>query len=272
MKLSVASLVLCAACAAPAPSTEPCQKPACVSFLVDETEAAFRDPQVLAVDDANEHWQISLGGKPLPEPESGHTIELVLGELRLVAQSWGRSGDEGDFTFPATPAEARRFAAALGVPAQEREPWRGELTGTLEAAAELVAGAEHLPLRFTLTNTGPVALWFMDGGRGRNELGRDNRFTFVIEREGERLPTRELDDFGGLGSYRRLAPGESHAFELDLAHWNRLDRAGQYRLRASYEAELLPGEFEPAKPQPPGWYSHLTRTRSVSAALTLVLR
>jgi hypothetical protein len=166
----------------------------------------------------------------------------------------------------------RRRAAALGVRALEREPWRGELGAQLEAAGELAAGAEHLPLRFTLTNTGPVALWFMDGGRGRNQLGRDNRFTFAIEREGERLPTLELDDLGGLGSFRRLAPGESRALELDLAHWTRLDRAGHYTLRASYEAELLPAEFEPGKPLPPGWYAHLTRTRSVSAALTLVLR
>jgi hypothetical protein len=260
-------LLVCACAGAP-----PAPQPACVRLCVDRAEVGFHDPQVLAVDDANERWQISLGGKPLPEPGSGHTIELVLGELRLAAQSWGRSGDEGDFTFAATPAEARALAAALGVPAREREAWRGELTGTLAAEGELAAGAEHLPLRFTLTNSGPVALWFLDGGRGRNELGRDNRFTFEVEREGEHLATRELVDFGGLGGYRRLAPGESHVLELDLAHWIRPQRAGCYDVRASYEAELLPAEFEPGKPLPPGWYSHLTHTRSVQAALTLVLR
>jgi hypothetical protein len=270
VKLQAALLALCAACALPAHSSAPA--PAPVQFLVDGLETAFHDPQVLSIDDANETYEIVLGGKPLPEPEGGHTIALVHGALRLPAQSWGRSGDEGDFCFRATPAEARAFAAALGVPAREREPWRGELSGKLEPVGELAAGAEHLPLRFTLTNTGPVALWFMDGGRGRNELGRDNRFTFAIERDGVRLATRELPDFGGMAVDRKLEPGESHVLELDLAHWIRLERAGKYAVRASYEADLMPGEFEPGKALAMGWYTHLERTRSVQAGLVIDAR
>jgi len=161
---------------------------------------------------------------------------------------------------------------ALGLPARQREPWRGELSAKLEPVGELALGSEHLPLRFTLTNTGPVALWFMDGGRGRNELGRDNRFTFVIERDGEQLATRELMDFGGLGVYRRLEPGESHALELDLSHWIRFERPGRYEVRANYEAELMPAQYEPGSELPLGWYSYLTHTRGVTASLALELR
>jgi hypothetical protein len=261
-------LVLLCACAGTVPAT----RTDCVRLLVDEQEVAFHDPQVLAIDDANETFQIALGGKPVSEPEGGHTIALVLGELRLPVQSWGRSGDVGDFEFRATPAQASTFAAALGVPARERAPWRGELTGGLEPAAELVAGAEHLPLRFTLTNSGPVALWFMDGGRGRNELGRDNRFTIVVERDGQQLATRDLMDFGGMAVERRLEPGASHALELDLAHWIQLERPGRYEVHASYEAELLPAEYEPGGALPLGWYTHLVRRRNVEARLTLELR
>jgi len=265
MKIPLLLLLLCA-CAGtvPAPRTE------CVRLIVDQQELAFHDPQVLSIDDANETYRIALGGKALPE--GGHAIELVLGELRLPAQSWGRSGDEGDFYFQASAGEARAFAAALGVPAREREPWRGELWGKLEELGELAAGAEHLPLRFTLTNSGPVPLWFHDGGRGRNELGRDNRFTFEVERDGEKLATRELMDFGGMGVERRLEPGESYTLELDLAHWIRLERPGRYEVRASYEADLMPAEYGPGSALPLGWYSHLMRTRSVKAELTLELR
>jgi hypothetical protein len=269
MKLSTVLFALCAACAEPAPSVVPA--PAPVRLVVDGSETAFHDPWVLSIDDANELYEITLSGNAL-DTEHSHTIALVLGELELVAQSWGSSGDVGDFFFQASAAQARAFAAALGVTAREREPWRGVLTGKLEAVGEFAAGAEHLPLRFTLTNTGPVAVWFMDGGRGRNELGRDNRFTFVIERDGERLATRELVDFGGMGAYRRLAPGESRALELDLAHWIRLERAGKYELRASYEAELMPADFEPGKALPNGWHAHVGRTRSVQAEQTIVVR
>src|SRR5690349_7929367 len=230
-------VLLCACAHVPEPPRD------CVRLLVDGAEAAFHDPQVLAIDDANEAYRIALGGKPVSE--GGHAITLVLGELRLTAQSWGRSGDEGDFYFQASATQARSFAAALGVPAREREPWPGELTGKLEAVGELAAGSEKMPLRFTLTNTGPVTLWFHDGGRGRNELGRDNRFSFEIEREGEKLATRELMDFGGIGVERRLAPGESRTLELALAHWIRLGRPGRHEGEASYEAELMPAEYEP---------------------------
>jgi len=260
-------LVLLCACAASVPAP----REACVRLLIDDAQAPFHDPQVLAIDDANETYEITLGGKAL-DTAHPHTIELTLGDLRLVAQSWGSSGDAGDFTFRASAAQARAFAAALGVSARERPPWRAVLTGKLEPLGELAAGAEHLPLSFTLTNTGPVAVWFLDGGRGRNELGRDNRFTFVIERDGERLATRELMDFGGLGVERRLAPGESHALELDLAHWSRLERAGKYVLRASYEAELMPADYEPGKALPNGWHAHVGRTKSVEAGLTIELR
>ena len=264
MKTQMLVVLLCACAHVPEPPRD------CVRLLVDDAEAAFHDPQVLSVDDANETWRIALGGKPVAE--GGHAIALVLGELRLPVQSWGRSGDEGDFYFQANAAEARSFAAALGVPARERNPWPGEVTGKLEAAGELAAGAEHLPLRFTLTNSGPVPLWFHDGGRGRNELGRDNRFSFEIEREGEKLATRELMDFGGMGVERRLAPGESRTLELDLAHWIRLERPGRYEVRASYEADLMPAEYQPGAGLPMGWYSHLVHTRSVQARLVFDAR
>ena len=267
MKLLLPLALLCS-CAAtvPAPPKE------CVRLLVDGEEAAFHDPQVFSIDDANETWSIVFAGKPVSEAEGGHTIALVLGELRLPVQSWGRSQDVGDFTFRATPTQARTFAEALGVPAHARAPWRGELTGSLEPAGEIAAGAEHLPLRFTLKNTGPVALWFADGGRGRNELGRDNRFTFEIERDGERLATRPLVDFGGMAVERRLEPGESHALELDLAHWIRLERPGRYEVRASYEADLMPAEYEPGAASSMGWYSYLVHTRSVQARLAIEVR
>jgi hypothetical protein len=269
LKHLFALLALSTACAQPAPAPEP---RACARFLVDEQETAFHDPQVLSISDSNELYAISLGGKPLQGSQSGHTLALVLGELRLDASSWGSSGEQGDFTFQATAAQARAFADGLGVPALARVPWPCELGATLAPVGELAAGAEQQLLRFTLTNKGPEALWFVDGGRGRNELGRDNRFTIEIEREGERLETRALFDHGGLGVYRRLAPGESHELVLDLAHWNRLERAGEYVVRAIYEADLLPAGFEPGKALPPGWYSHLVRQRSVQASLAFQLR
>ncbi|HEU4418458.1 MAG TPA: hypothetical protein VFT55_05935 [Planctomycetota bacterium] len=257
-------------CAAPAAPIAPVSAP--VRLLVDESETAFHDANVLAIDDANAQFNVMLATKSPIDTARAHTIVLVLADLRLAGSSFGSHDGGSSVVFRATSEQARAVASGLGIPAQEREAWRGVLTGQLEPVGEPTAGAEHLPMRFLLTNTGPVALWFLDGGRGRNELGRDNRFSFEIEREGERLPTRELHDFGGMGVFRRLAPGQSWTLELDLAHWRVLERTSTYRLRAKYEAELMPADYEPGQDLPMGYYSHLNRTRTVAAELTLVLR
>jgi hypothetical protein len=202
---------------------------------------------------------------------TSHTFELVAGDTRLTSNSWGSSGDEIWGMFEATPTEARRLAASLQVPVHDRAPWLGQLEGRFEPRGKVTAGATTAPVTFTLTNTGPCAVWLLDGGRQRNQLGRDNRFTFTIVRGGERLELRRVEDFGGLGTYRRLQPGASHAFAVDLAHWATFDRAATYTIEASYEAALMPADFEPSKELPPGWHSHLQRTRTVRACLDLVV-
>jgi len=270
--LAVLLFVVPGSCAGPEAPIAPAPAPASVHLLIDETDTAFHDANVLAIDDANAQFNVTLATKTPIESGRPHTIVLALANLRLTGSSFGSHDGGSNVTFRVTAQQARAVASGLGIPAQEREAWRGELTGQLEPVGEPSAGAEHLPMRFLLTNTGPVALWFLDGGRGRNELGRDNRFTFEIEREGERLPTREIFDFGGKGVYRRLAPGQAWTLAFDLAHWRVLERAGTYRLRAKYEAELMPAEYQPGQSLPMGYYSHLNRTRTVEAELMLVVR
>jgi hypothetical protein len=260
----------CGSCAGVPTAADPVPEP--VRLIVDGVEKAFRDPQVLSIADAQEAFQVTLVAGRLADDGGSSQIGLALGHLRLVACAWSNDGDDAWFVFPATPAQARSFAHALGVPAREREPWRGELAGALEPVGAAAAGAATWPLRFTMTNAGPVALWFLDGGRGRNRLGRDNRFTFTIERDGERLATQQVEDFGGLGAWRRLAPREAFTFAIDLAHWCAPERPGRYTIRASYEAELMAGEFEPGKAMAVGWYTHLRRVRNVPTELVLEVR
>jgi hypothetical protein len=253
----------------PAPAADPAPAPAPVHLLIDGVEAPFHDPQVLALDDANEHFHVVLATANHTEQGS---FALVHGDASLPASSWGRSGEESYVVVTTTAPQARALASALGVPARERPAWPGRLSGLLESAGPVAAGAEHVPMRFQITNTGPVAFSFVDGGRGRNELGRDNRFTFVVERNGERLPIRTVDDFGGLGVYRRLEPQGTWTLTLDLGHWCRFDRPGQYRVTATHDAELMPAEYQPGEALPMGWYSFLLRNRKVSAEAVLTVQ
>ncbi|MFY9343365.1 MAG: hypothetical protein WAT39_12790, partial [Planctomycetota bacterium] len=259
-----------AACAGP-PSSLPVAS-AGVRLVVDAVEVAFTEPRVLSIDDANERYQVTLTTALVADTGRGLAALLQGGGANLACSSAGRDGAATWLVFPATPAEARAIAAALGVPAQSRAPWPARCEALLSTVAEVTAGAASVPLRFELRNTGEVAVWFMDGGRGRNRLGRDNRFQFAVQCNGVPVAIERVEDFGGIGCYRRLGPGEAWTFTPDLAHWCRLDRAGRYVVRAAYEAELMPAEFEPAAALPLGVHAHLQRLRTVSAALTFDVR
>lgn len=243
-----------------------------LDLLVDETRVAFRDPRVLSVADDNSRFELTCASRELFDTGQHHVVAFARGDLRIPANSWGRSGDESWFVFALTASQAASLAGALGVPVRERAPWQGELAAKVEFAVAPTANGEHLPMRFTLTNTGPAAVWFLDGGRNRNELGRDDRFHFDIERGGERLQVRQVNEFGGMATYRNLAPGSSWTFEPDLAHWRVLDLPGDYTLRVSYVADLMPAEFAPGEVLPLGYHAHLQRTRTVTASLAFTVR
>jgi hypothetical protein len=231
----------------------------------------FTEPRVLSVDDANERYQVTLRSA-VQLGDTGHEVSLQIGAEALRSSSWGRDGSETWFVFPAPAAKARTAAAALGVEARPRAPWPVSLAARVEAASALTSGQHQLPMRFLLKNEGPGALWFLDGGRQRNQLGRDNRFEVAVQRGATPLAIRHVEDFGGLAQYRRLDAGQSWVFTVDLAHWCTLDQPGEYTLRIGYEAELMPSEFDPGAQLPLGWHSHLQRTRRIAAEAKLEVR
>ena len=89
---------------------------------------------------------------------------------------------------------------------------------------------------------------FSLGGASRGSP-RDNRFEFVVEREGRFLPTIQAYDFGGIGTYRPLTPGDTLELAADLTAWARPDTAGNYLVRCSYRAELTAGRRFPSWPE-----------------------
>jgi len=270
--LLLAVLAACSPADRGAPTPPPV--PAEVRLMLGDRDTPFDEVRVLSVDDANQrfHVHLALHGTTELGPE---VPALVCGERRIPVNSHGRMSETYELLFQVERADARTIATALGTELVERTPWTARLTGTLEPAdstRELHAGAEHLLLRFTLTNSGPVAVWFLDGGRGRNELGRDNRFEFEVTRAGTALEPRQLFDFGGLGVYRRLEPGQSHALELDLAHWCRLELPGEYAISARYTADVMPAHYQPGEHLPMGGYAHLNHEVAVPAQTVVNVR
>ena len=253
----------------PAPATS---APDAVRLLVDDKEIEFRDAHVLSVDDDDQRFHVTMTAPTRFEDQQHRAVVLRHGDVRIPVTSWGSNGDESWFLFDVAAPQGRSLAKGLGVEARPRPAWHCKLTGAVAFAAEPVVDDLQLPMRFTVTNEGPEAVWLQDGGRGRNPVGRDDRFRFEVLCNGEPVATSSVPNFGGMAVYRRLAPGESWTLQPDLRQWCNLAKPGHYVVRASYEADLMPAAYEPGKPVPLGSYAHWQRSRVVSAEVATDVR
>ncbi len=225
-------------------SIPPTPAPA-VHFLVEGREVPIQHVQVFSVDNENQTFYVSFEADAGEIPIGTELAALHLAEQVLPITSASFSPVMSSYGLRVDAVTARRLAQALSVPARTRTHPGHELAARFEILGEITAGTDTLPVRFVLHNQGDVAIQFLTGGRYRNESGRDNRFKFQIERDGETLPDIGSPyDFGGLGFHVTLEPGEEHTIEVDLAHWADFDRAGTYHVRGTYEIDLRHSEYD----------------------------
>lgn len=210
------------------------------------TTAAF----VFATDNANERFYATIHTDVSVDHRT-QAVEIELAPLpgeseRTVISGSGGSSDPTRLSLVLDRRGAERFAAAFGIPLQERAHPGHSLTGSFEVGGTPRPSSAEVPARFTITSSGLVPIAYLEGGRYRNASGRDNRFTFQIVLDGEPQPdVGSSHDFGGLAVYRTLEPGDSRAIEVDLAHWCSFPRPGRYEIRATYELELRAPDIDP---------------------------
>lgn len=91
-----------------------------------------------------------------------------------------------------------------------------------------------------IKNVGDQPFSFMNGGRQRGP--RDNQFGFTAYRgggSGKAVPdTGDPTNFGGLGGYVTLKPGEEFAKAVALDKWFKLTEPDTYRLTGTFQLEL----------------------------------
>lgn len=100
---------------------------------------------------------------------------------------------------------------------------------------------EKVAVTLNITNIGKKTFTFVQGGRQRGF--RDNQFAFSAELFGKMLPDiGNPTNFGGLGSFVTLKPGEAHKISVDLDNWFQFTAPETYRLRGSYYMSFLNDE------------------------------
>jgi HEAT repeat protein len=107
--------------------------------------------------------------------------------------------------------------------------------GFVPSKAHLVQG-EPLEATFTVENLGPGDFKFLFGcdTRGR---GRHDRFKIAVTDADAKLlpdPRALLGQFGGLGSFETLKPGQTFTSSIDLTHFRKIDSAGVYTVKCRF--------------------------------------
>ena len=164
--------------------------------------------------------------------------------LKIGNTWWGTNGTGSDHegtktTFELDRADAKRIAAAFKIPIHERTKLDGGLRYEFRFPPKATTNTQTpIPVVLRVHNEGKTTVGFSIGGRQRGP--RDNRFAYVISRNGKSVAIKDAPDFGGIGYYKEIKPGE-HADVTcpDLRAWADLALPGYYTIEASYEGELV---------------------------------
>src|SRR5262249_2269292 len=111
---------------------------------------------------------------------------------------------------------------------------------TFEPDKKTYAPGAEMTLTMTIKNVGANTVSFHDGGRQRGP--RDNQFGFIAMRSGghgKAIPdTGDPTNFGGIGSYRTLKPGETFKKTVRLDKWFKFEDADNYLITCMYRLEF----------------------------------
>lgn len=226
------------ACATTACTTTPAAPPAQPLGWIGGRSYPIAHAWVIPKDNRNERWEVVLASdldfpdlehvaaEPGPGPYGAH-VELG-GSAQSVDAIGGNPGLTL-FSFQADRAQAERWARALGTEARARRDPGLTVAGRVEATSTVTRVSEPHVLRFTVTNRGrtPVAY---DSAGSPTHVGYPPAFSVELTRDGTRVENHgRLPSIDVMSTMKVLAPGESDAFELDLADWVDIREPGAYR-------------------------------------------
>jgi hypothetical protein len=140
---------------------------------------------------------------------------------------------------------AKRVAAALKIDLPRRKHPGHRFETRFVPEKESYGAGEPVTLKMEIRNTGAAPFTFMVGGKQRGP--RDNQFRFLAYRSygmGKAVAdTGDPLNFGGIGSYHTLKPGETLTKSITLDKWFTFTEADYYRITGIYELELY--DFAP---------------------------
>jgi hypothetical protein len=202
-------------------------------------------PSLISTSNDNESFRLTLSeaGPFRNDIKSTHQAAYINGVCVIgtgqVLDDQQRSTLVGDFT---SIDNANKIAKALSIEPKLRKHPGHKMFVKWTPKEPSFDPNDPIELTLTVKNVGEVDVNFTAGGRQRGV--RYNQFVFVAHSaNGKAVPdTGDPINFGGIGSFVKLKPGESFTKTVDVSKWFRFTESGSYQLTCMYHIEMSSGD------------------------------
>jgi len=189
-----------------------------------------------ATDNGNTRYQIYF--RSPRRPQCGRAL-LRLGAHAIASNGWGHDDESCSVSFELDRPLADLAAAHFSIPRQDRHAIGRDLRGAFVVGSRSVRSGDDVEVTLSIHNP-PGAPPIMRYVGGRQRGPRNNRFTFVIQRDGRTIASIDAPDFGGLGGFTEQASGTTGEVREHLSRWGDISVPGRYVVKCRYDTELAP--------------------------------
>ncbi len=194
----------------------------------------------------NDHseFTLTLTGIELPaETEESAQLAVVIDGVCLAVSRGQKSGGAFDGTLSGWVVgenAAIKLAKGLKTELPRRKHPGHRYVVSWQPEKESYQPGTQVSLLLTIENLGEQPMTFRVGGQNRGP--RDNQYRFLAVRgwgQGKVLPdVGDPTNFGGIGSYETLKPGEKFHAKVGLDRWFRFEDPDRYRVTGMFVLEL----------------------------------
>jgi hypothetical protein len=207
------------------------------------TDSLGQAAQLRTIDNDNQRFQLDLKGVK-GMPKFGHWALVLDGFVMAIASHSDHHPDGTmDIGVQAwSPEAAKAIEKHYQIEATRRiHPGHMLFTRFMPEKESYKVG-EPIKLRMEIRNVGKSAVTFTVGGQQRG--ARDNQYRFIAQRgygTGKSVPdTGDPTNFGGLGTWKELKPGEVFESTIDLDRWFKFTEPDSYRITGIFELDVVP--------------------------------
>jgi hypothetical protein len=211
--------------------------------LGEQLSPKLREARLESLSNDNALLRLSVVAGPIPQGGDVGQMAVLVAGVCVPVSSHGDRTEDGSIAVSGQivgEGAAAKVAAELGIKPQLRSHPGHRLVVSVKPEKPAYRPKEPVTLVMTIRNVGTTTVRFTDGGMQRGP--RNNQFGFTAFRNhghGKAVPdTGDPTNFGGLGGFVELKPGETFTKTANLSDWFTFDAADAYRVTAMYQFAL----------------------------------